>query len=95
VIVYDNFTTPTPPWLRGLPHRHAIDQHSLRSEFGKHGFVAATAIPADRFHRQLFLQTPRWTWPAVAVVSAVLDLLAARVLPPLLARHVAFHFVRR
>lgn len=95
VIAFDNFQTPVPPWLRNLEHRRSIDQHQLRGAFVSHDMRVDKVVSADWFHRKLFLKTPRWMHPGVAVVSAGLDLVAARVLPPLAARHVAFRFVRR
>jgi len=95
VIAFDNFQTPTPPWLKGLPHRRPIELPELVKEFGRHGFVVKEIATADWFHRKLFLATPVWLHPLVAVVTLVLDLGASWILPPEKGRHVAVQFVKR
>ncbi len=94
VLVFDNFTTPTPPWLKGLPHRVPIEQPELEAAFSEAGFVVERKLAGDWLHRKLFLRTPRWSHPAVAVASASFDVLLAHVLPASRARHVAYLFGR-
>jgi SAM-dependent methyltransferase len=89
VLVFDNLMTPTPPWLKGLPHRRPIEQPELLFAAAKLGLYAVRVVTADVMHRRLFLRTPRWAHPVVAVVSAAIDLAAQRIVVPSQARHVA------
>jgi SAM-dependent methyltransferase len=95
VLAFDNFQTPTPPWLKGLPHRRPIDLIQLTAAAYEAGLVLERGVAGDVMHRRLFLTTPRWLHPAVAVVSAAIDLVAARLLRPSRARHSAMLFRRR
>lgn len=95
VLVFDNFQTPTPPWLQGLPHRQPITVPELTAAAGEAGLGVERAVAADVMHRRLFLRSPRWAHPAVALVSAGIDLVAARLLRPGRARHSAWLFRRR
>jgi len=92
VLAFDNFMTPTPIWWKNLPHRKPIRLPQLVDEFLGYGFIVEKVVAADLFHRRLFLAAPRWTYGAVATVSAGLDLAAARLIQPEKARHSAVLF---
>lgn len=92
VICFDNFMTPTPAFLKNLPHRRPIQLPALEYEWELHGYEVAQEVAGDWFHRKLFLKTPRWSHPAVAVATLGLDWVASRVLWPDRARHIAVLF---
>lgn len=94
VLLFDNFQTPTPPWWTNLPHRKPIELPDLIADFAQVGWIAEKVITGDNWHRRLFLKTPKWTHPVVAVVSAILDAVAARRVDPYEARHQAVLFKR-
>lgn len=95
VLVFDNFQTPTPPWRVKMAHGQHIELPELIQAFADNQFAVEKAVAADIMHRRLFLRTPGWLHPAVAVISAAIDLVAACLIPPLRARHSAVLFQRR
>jgi SAM-dependent methyltransferase len=95
VLAFDNFMTPTPPWLKGLPHRRPIELPALVTQFHRCGFGVKEAVAADVMHRRLFLKTPRWLHPLVALTSAAIDLTVPHWVKPMKARHSAVLFQRR
>jgi SAM-dependent methyltransferase len=95
VLCFDNFMTPTPPWLVQLEHRRHVELPELLTEFSRRGFQATRVVAGDWWHRKLFLKTPRWSWPVVAWVTLLLDWVTAAVIRPEQARHVAVLFTCR
>jgi len=92
VLVFDNFMTPTPQFLKGLPHRRPIELPQVLCEFIAQFFTLEKMVPADIFHRRLLLKTPRWSHPGVAAITCGLDLIASHVIRVADARHSALLF---
>lgn len=95
VLVFDNFQTPTPVYLTDLSHRKPITVHELLAAFAAEGWELEKAVAADWFHRKLLLRAPQFLQAPVALLTCVMDLAVAHLLPVHRARHMAVLFRRR
>lgn len=95
ILAFDNFQTPTPEWGKRVDYRQPIQVTDIDLKMRSLWMRRIRGVAADWFHRKLFLKTPQWSHPGVAVVTWWLDWAASIVLKPEQARHSALLYRRQ
>jgi len=81
IIVVDFCIEPVPEWAQDLP-RQPVPRSELIAAMSDRGFSLVDSAGCGPMDGELFVKTPRWTWPVVAAITAGYDLLLSRLLPP-------------
>ena len=89
LLVLDFMLEPVPDWMKGLPHRQPVPASWLGRQMAQRGFRFVAAAGCGPVDGAVFVRTPRWLWPAAAVVTLALDWVMSGLLSPTRSKYQA------